>query len=26
MLGGLISAEEHVSVREWPTRRFKKSV
>ena len=26
MLGGLISAEEHVSVRESPTRPFKKSV
>jgi len=26
MLGGLIRAEEHVSVREWPTRPFKKSV
>jgi len=26
ILGGLISAEEHVSVRERPTRTFKKSV
>ena len=26
ILGGLISAEEHVSVHEWPTRRSKKSV